>query len=478
MCPTEQTLHICVHESVREWCQQTGVKTNVEFGKPLVLIGHSPQQVLCLSQTFRVVQRHGDLERDSFDSYPEHRGLDDVVVGEGRHYGTNIRSQFHQSLAGEPGHGLPHRDFAHAEIGGDPVNNQPLTWEDVRVLDQTPHVVEHKIGLAAVLQLDKLPRLCHKVNRIRSLTDLDAWVNRIRYLISPEVAVQDSRNVYVAGKIVPAEDGHISVFDAGFQSGDAIWEGLRVYNGRVFRLQQHLERLAASARALRIPLPLSLEDIAHAIADTLAANDLHEDTHIRLMVTRGTRRTSGMDPRNAPSEGTLVIVPESKPVPVEPAPQRLRTASMRRPGPHVLDPSIHHANQLNSILARLEILDEPDIDATLMLDTDGYVAEADSTNIFCLTNGVLRTPLPTACLHGITRELVLELAESAGYEVQERQLTLSDFYSADEVFVTGTVCELVPVVTIDNRQIGDGQPGPHWRRLLELYRDRVNGETR
>ena len=284
--------------------------------------------------------------------------------------------------------------------------------------------------------------------------------------------------VYVDGKIVPAAGGHISVFDAGFQSGDAIWEGLRVYNGRVFRLEQHLSRLEASAKAMRITLPLARDEIAAAVAETLAANGMETDTHIRLMVTRGSRSTSGMDPRNAPASGTLVILPERKPVDAAPKPQRLRTASIRRPGPQILDPSIHHANQLNSILARLEILDEPDIDATLMLDAAGYVAEADTANIFCVTDGVLRTPLPTACLHGITREIVLGLAAGAGYDVHEQALTLFDLYSADEVFLTGTVCELVPVTGIDSRTIGTGQPGPHWRRLLELYRGLVEEETR
>lgn len=284
--------------------------------------------------------------------------------------------------------------------------------------------------------------------------------------------------VYVAGEIVSAADPHISVFDAGFQSGDAIWEGLRVYNGRAFRLDQHLARLRASARAMRITLPLPSEEIAAAVSETLAANQMSGDTHIRLMVTRGSRSTSGMDPRNAPAKGTLVIIPERKPVPEVPTAQRLRTASIRRPSPQVLDPSIHHANQLNSILARLEILDEPEVDATLMLDMDGFVAEADTANIFCVSEGVVRTPIPSACLHGITREIVLELARDAGYDVQERRLTLFDLYTADEVFLTGTVCELVPVTMIDSRPIGTGDPGPHWQRLLELYRKLVDGETR
>lgn len=283
--------------------------------------------------------------------------------------------------------------------------------------------------------------------------------------------------VYVGGRLVAPGDPAVSVFDAGFQSGDAIWEGLRVYQGTVFRLEEHLDRLEHSAQAMRIALPGGRDGIRDALAQTLDANQATADTHMRLMVTRGTRTTSGMDPANAPREGTLVIVPEHKPVELEPTPQRLRTASIRRPQPQVLDPSIHHANQLNSILARLEVLDDPDVDAALMLDTQGFVAEADTANLFCVVDGCLLTPLPTACLHGITRQIVLDLGRRTDVGGEERALTLFDLYRADEVFVTGTVCELVPVTAIDGREIGTGKPGPVWRSLLEAYRDVVERET-
>lgn len=282
--------------------------------------------------------------------------------------------------------------------------------------------------------------------------------------------------VYVNGQLMPAAEASVSVFDAGFQSGDAVWEGLRVYNGKVFRLSEHLDRLAASAEALRITLPGNTDDIAKAVTATLEANDLTHDAHLRLMVTRGTRTTSGMDPRNAPAHGCLVIVAEHKPVPATPAAQRLRTASIRRPGPATQDPGIHHANQLNSILARLEVQDL-DVDAALMLDQNGYVAEADTANIFCVKGGRVRTPLATACLHGITREIVLDQAAGLGYRVEEATLSLFDFYAADEVFVTGTICELVPVIEIDARVIGTGRPGPVWHRLLAAYRSKVDRET-
>lgn len=284
--------------------------------------------------------------------------------------------------------------------------------------------------------------------------------------------------IYLGDRVVPAADASVSVFDAGFQSGDAIWEGLRVYNGRVFALEDHLDRLEESAHAMRLRLPYSRDGIAAAIDETLEANGFVDGVHLRLMVTRGSRSTSGMDPRNAPPVGTLVIIAEEKVVDPSPAPQRLRTASIRRPHPHFVDASIHHANQLNSILARLEILDDHEVDATLMLDAHGYVAEADTANIFLVKKGVVRTPFATSCLHGLTRAAVIDIAREADIAIHEQQLTLFDFYTADEVFVTGTVCELAPVTNIDSRDIGDGAPGPVWRRLLDLYRRRVEEATR
>ena len=279
--------------------------------------------------------------------------------------------------------------------------------------------------------------------------------------------------VFVGDRVLALSRAGVSVFDAGFQSGDAVWEGLRVYRGRVYALDEHLTRLEHSAKALRITLPFDRDRISAAIEATLAANGFVDGVHVRLMVTRGTRSTSGMDPRNAPAHGTLVIIPEAKPVEEFPAPQRLRTASIRRPHPHFIDPSIHHSNQLNSILARLEVIDYPDVDAALMLDADGFVAEADTANIFCVTDGVVRTPVPTACLHGLTRRTVLRLSRDLGLPTEEARLTLFDLYTADEVFLTGTVCELVPVVAIDRRSIGSGTPGPVHGKLLAAYRDLV-----
>jgi branched-chain amino acid aminotransferase len=255
-----------------------------------------------------------------------------------------------------------------------------------------------------------------------------------------------------------------------------VWEGLRLYRGTVFRLDAHLERLEHSAGILRIALPMDRPGIADAVRATLAANDFTDNVHIRLMVSRGERATSGMDPRTAPPVGQLYIVAEEKPVAERPAAQRLRTSSVRRPTPDVLDPAIHHANQLNSILARMQVM-ETGVDAALMLDAQGFVAETDTANIFCVRGRRVLTPLPVACLHGITRAVTIEEARRLGFDVEERSLSLSEFYSADEVFTTGTVQELVPIVAIDDRVVGAGRPGPVWEQLLRAYRALIDRET-
>ncbi|HUY23943.1 MAG TPA: aminotransferase class IV [Candidatus Saccharimonadales bacterium] len=282
--------------------------------------------------------------------------------------------------------------------------------------------------------------------------------------------------VWVDGRVRSRDEARVSVFDSGFQSGDAVWEGLRVYAGAVHRLDEHLDRLEASAGAVAISLPYSRQEIGAAVFDTLAANPGFDDgVHIRLMVTRGERKTSGMDPRNS-TRATMAVIAERKPVEELPTPQRLRTASIRRPSPQVLDPTIHHANQLNSILARLEA-QGVGADAALMLDESGFVAEADTANLMIVRQGRVVTPWPRACIHGITRGTVLELAASLGIVVEERDLSLFDVYSAEEVFLTGTVCELVSVCEVDGRPIGGGGVGPVYGRLLGAYRQLVQEEV-
>lgn len=285
----------------------------------------------------------------------------------------------------------------------------------------------------------------------------------------------DELLVYLNGHIVPRSEACVSVFDAGFQSGDGVWEGLRVYHGVVFQLDTHLARLYASAKALAIQIPLSAGELASAIHETLRANKFDDGIHIRLMITRGVRRTSGMDPHNSrESAPTIAIVAERKPVPVHETGIRLQTVHTRRPSPDVLDAGIHHANQLNSILAKIEA-NAAGVDGGLMLDKDGFVAETDSANIFMAKAGRLATPRPVFCLHGITRGLVLGEARTAGIAAAERDVTLFDLYSADEVFTTGTLGELIPVAEIDRRQIGDGRPGAITKQLHERYRHLTQG---
>lgn len=276
--------------------------------------------------------------------------------------------------------------------------------------------------------------------------------------------------IYVDGALVNRAEARVSVFDAGFQSGDGIWEGIRVYGGRVFELNAHVDRLFDSARALSIPLHLTPDDIKQALFATLRANDLYDATHIRLMVTRGVRRTSGMNPQFVESRPTVVIIAEHKPPIFSKDGIALVASSVRRPSPDTLDPKIHHANQLNSILAKLEA-NRSGADGAVMLDTRGFVAETDSMNLFIVKDGELATPFTTACLHGITRGLVIRLARANAIDVVQRDISLLEVHTADEAFATGTIAEIVPIVNVDGRTIGSGKPGPVTARIAALYSD-------
>lgn len=281
----------------------------------------------------------------------------------------------------------------------------------------------------------------------------------------------DTSLVWVNGNIVPADNAVVSVFDASFQSGDSTWEGLRVYDGTVFKLSEHLRRLRESAGALEITLP-AMTVLVNGIYDTLRRNGMRDGVHIRLIVSRGTRKTSGMDPRNVVGPSTVVIIPEIKRVLERPTPLRLATSYVRRPTPDTTDAAIHHSNQLNTILARLTAY-RANADAALMLDPWGFVAEADTASLFCVSQGELITPEYSVFVRGITRSVVLDISREAGMVVHERRVTLAEVYAADEVFVSGTVCELVPVCEIDGRRIGDGKPGPIYGQLLDAYRAKV-----
>src|SRR5262249_50498709 len=241
------------------------------------------------------------------------------------------------------------------------------------------------------------------------------------------------------------------------QGGDAVWEGLRLHNGRIFRLTEHLARLRRSAHALGFETVPADAQITEEIRRTLAANAMTDGVHIRLTLTRGVKITIGMAPRLNQSGPTLIVLPEYKPPVYAATGISLITSSIRRPPPDCLDPKIHHANLLPSILAKIEA-NVAGADDALMLDQRGLVAETNATIVFCVSGGVLGPPSSAACPEGITRAAVLELAAGAGIECVIGDYSLTQLYAADEVFVTGTMGGIAPVVRIDGRQIGDGRP--------------------
>lgn len=261
----------------------------------------------------------------------------------------------------------------------------------------------------------------------------------------------DNILIYINGALLPRAEAKVSVFDSAVQGGDAVWEGLRAYNGRIFSLERHLERLQNSAHALAFGKVPDSEFITKALFDTLKANGMRDGVHIRLTLTRGEKITSGMDPRLNQSGPTLIILPEWKP-PVYPPEITLITSSVRRNSPLFLDSKIHHNNLLNNILAKIEA-NHAGADAGLMLDKDGYVSEANGVNVFCVYKNTVFTPYADSCLPGITRGLVIELCREHGIPVLEKNLSLTEFYTADEVFTTGTMGELTRVSGIDGRRI-------------------------
>jgi branched-chain amino acid aminotransferase len=285
----------------------------------------------------------------------------------------------------------------------------------------------------------------------------------------------DERNrdlvVNINGELVHRDRAGISPFDSAVQGGDAVWEGLRVYDGRVFKLTEHLDRLRGSAVALAFEQIPSHEQITEQVRRTLAANHMRDGVHVRLTLTRGVKITSGMDPRLNRSGPTLIVLAEHKP-PVYDKGHGLSliTSSVRRFPPDCMDPKIHHCNLIQSILAKIEA-NRAGADDAVMLDRDGFVAETNATHLFLVdAGGTVLTPTTKACPEGITRATVLDLCAANGIAARERDVSLTEFYRAREVFCTGTMGELVPVRSIDGRAIGGADlPGPLTRRLGELY---------
>jgi branched-chain amino acid aminotransferase len=289
----------------------------------------------------------------------------------------------------------------------------------------------------------------------------------------------DERNrdliVNINGQLIHRDKAGISPFDSAVQGGDAVWEGLRLYNGRIFKLNEHLHRLHASATALSFAEIPSRAKIIDEIKRTLAANEMQDGVHIRLTLTRGVKITSGMDPRLNQSGPTLIILAEHKAPVYAKSGLTLVTSKTRRPSPEILDCKIHHANLLNSILAKIEA-NNAGADDALMFDTRGFVAETNATHIFIVRKGDLATSHVLACPEGITRATVIEICAAEKIRCIETDLSPVDVYGADEIFCTGTMGELAGVIKIDNRTIGDGNIGPMTKRLSELYAQRTATE--
>jgi branched-chain amino acid aminotransferase len=286
----------------------------------------------------------------------------------------------------------------------------------------------------------------------------------------------DERNrkliVNINGQLIHRDKAGISPFDSAVQGGDAVWEGLRLYDGRIFKLHEHLDRLHRSATALSFPETPSREKIIEEIKRTLAANKMHDGVHIRLTLTRGVKITSGMDPRLNQGGPTLIVLAEHKAPVYAKTGLTLITSTIRRPPPEILDPKIHHGNLLNSILAKLEANDAGADDA-LMLDMHGFVAETNATHVFIVCNNELATSRVVACPEGITRATVLEICAAEKIPCGETDLSLVHVYGADEMFCTGTMGELAGVIKVDDRIIGDGRVGLMTKRLSVLYAQRT-----
>ncbi|MDK2821715.1 MAG: branched-chain amino acid aminotransferase [Clostridia bacterium] len=277
--------------------------------------------------------------------------------------------------------------------------------------------------------------------------------------------------IYLDGKYVDEEEAKLSVFDHGLLYGDGVFEGIRAYHGRVFRLKEHIERLFESARSINLDPGLSKEEMTNVVLETCRRNNLR-DAYIRLVVTRG-RGDLGLDPEKCPKASVFCIAAAIQLYPAELYEKGLElvTVGTRRNAPDALDPRIKSLNYLNNVMAKIEA-SKAGAPEGLFLNKEGFVAEATGDNIFIVKEGQLITPPPyVGLLEGITRNVVMELAKEAGIPVYEKVFTRHDVYVADECFLTGTAAEAIPVVKLDNRIIGDGRPGPITKDLITMFRE-------
>ena len=282
----------------------------------------------------------------------------------------------------------------------------------------------------------------------------------------------DERNadikININGTLYPRDEARISVFDSVVQGGDAVWEGIRIYNGKVFMLEEHLDRLYDSAHAMAFENVPAREDVRRAIFDTLNANGMYDETHIRLTLTRGEKVTSGMSPANNQSGCTLIVLAEWKKPVYNAAGITLITSSVRRNTSSCIDSKIHHNNLINNILAKIEA-NLAGVDDAVMLDLNGFVSETNATNMFFIRDGEVRTPHADSCLPGITRRNVIHICRRQGIPLVERNISISEMYTADECFTTGSMGELSPVLKIDGRVIGNGRIGELTSTIQGFY---------
>ena len=275
--------------------------------------------------------------------------------------------------------------------------------------------------------------------------------------------------------LVRREEARVSVLDSVVQGGDAVWEGLRVADGRIYQMEEHLRRLQESAHTLMFSDIPSTDEVKQAVFKTLEANGMTDGVHIRLTLTRGEKSTSGMDPRLNVHGCTLIVLPEYKGAVYGSGEIKLVTSTIRRNGPSYLDSKIHHNNLLNNILAKIQA-NHAGADDAVMLDDRGFLAETNATNVFLIRDGVLGTPFGHACLPGITRGYTLDLAKELGIPVREGDYSLTELYTADEAFTTGTMGGLAHIVEVDGRRIGPADrqgPGPVTAQLQAAYAQHI-----
>ena len=295
-------------------------------------------------------------------------------------------------------------------------------------------------------------------------------------------------HININGELIHRDHAGISPFDSLVQGGDGVWEGLRVYNGKIFKLDEHLQRLQRSAKALAFTQIPTRDELVEQIKKTLAANKMTDGVHIRITLSRGTKITSGMDPRLNQSGPTLIVLAEHKPPVYRDAEGssglNLSTSSIRRFSPDTMDPNIHHNNLIQSIMAKVEA-NASGADDALMLDQRGFLAEANATHVFIVApypahagdpTPVVQTSTTAACPEGITRQTIIDICKEHNIPCIERDISLTHVFNADECFTTGTMGELAWVGTIDGRTIGTGSMGPMTKKLSELFIERTKTE--